>query len=204
MGKTVALGDHQVPLGPFNVFKATEAIGLVSQIMATYPGLIEEQRAFRERNQASAEEAFVAIFPAMYTLARGKVLDLLALVATPNSALEEADLGGTPIHRPDSGTEWATKDGYRSIVHEGEIQQLATFVLAAVDILKEQLKDADPQTRAVIDQIRARLPKILASTPTPAASAPESSPASPSRSRGAGTKSSTGSHGKKPSTSAAS
>jgi hypothetical protein len=31
------LGDEQVRLGAFKTFKATEAIGLVGQIFATYP-----------------------------------------------------------------------------------------------------------------------------------------------------------------------
>lgn len=203
MPKTVMLGDEQVRLGPFNVFKATEAIGLVSKIMAAYPQLIEEQRSYRERNQATAEEAFAAILPAAYTLARGEVLNLLALVATPNSALEDADLDGLPIHRPAEGKEWATRDGYRLVVHAGELQQLAALVVAAVDVLKEQLAEADPQTRAAVDQIRARLPKIDLNA-TLDESAPESSPDSPKPSRGRAKSSSTGSRGGKPSTSAAS
>jgi hypothetical protein len=126
MSKTVMLGDEQVRLGAFKTFKATEAIGLVGQIFATYPGLIDETRSYAQRNpDASEPEALAAVFPAAWTLARGTVLDLLALVATPDADLENADLDGMPIHRPPEGSEWATKEGYRRIVHHGEIQQLA-------------------------------------------------------------------------------
>jgi hypothetical protein len=203
MTKTVLLGDEQLRLSNFNVFKATEAIGLVGQIMAAYPGLIEEARAYRERNPgALEEEAFAAIFPALYALARGNVLNLLALLCTSNDKLEEADLAGLPIHRPAEGTEWATRDGYRAIVHAGEIQQLGTLIFAAKDVLTEQLRDADPQTRAMVDAISARLPKLNATTPD--ASAPASSPASAKPSHGAATSSSTASRGRRRSTSAAS
>jgi hypothetical protein len=205
MAKTVMLGDDQVRLSAFKTFKATECIGLVGQIFATYPGLIDEVRSYTERNEGASEpEALAAIFPAAWALARGKVLDLLALVATPDADLESADLDGLPIHRPSEGREWATKEGYRKIVHQGEIQQLASFVIAAVDVLKEQLQDADPQTQQAMDAIKARLPKINLSGPTPAASEPESSPTSAKPSRGRGKNSSTASPGETPSTSAAS
>lgn len=203
MPKTVTLGDDQVRLGAFKTFKATECIGLVGQIMAAYPSLIEEARSYQQRNEgASAEEAFASIFPAAYALAKGKVLDLLSLIATPDSDLEAADLDGLPIHRPGEGSEWATKEGYRKIVHQGEIQQLAAFVLAAVDVLKDQLQEADPQTRAVIDQISARLPKINLSGPTPGESGQGSSRTSAKPSRGRGRSSSTASRGATRSTSA--
>jgi hypothetical protein len=205
LSKTVMLGDEQVRLSAFKTFKATEAIGLVGQIIAAYPGLIDEVRSYQERNEGATEpEALAAIFPAAWTLARGKVLDLLALVATPDSELEVADLSGLPIHRPSEGNEWATLEGYRKIVHQGEIQQLATFVVAAVDVLKEQLGDADPQTQAAINAIRARLPKITLNGQTPDESEPESSRTSAKPSRGRGKNSSTASRGETPSTSAAS
>jgi hypothetical protein len=203
MSKTVMLGDEQVRLGAFKTFKATEAIGLVGQIFATYPGLIDETRSYAQRNpDASEPEALAAVFPAAWTLARGTVLDLLALVATPDADLENADLDGMPIHRPPEGSEWATKEGYRRIVHHGEIQQLAAFVVAAYEVLKEQLRDADPQTRAAIDLIRARVPKITLSGSTHAESEPESSPTSAKPSPGRAKNSSTGSRGRTRSTSA--
>jgi hypothetical protein len=126
MSKTVMLGDEQVRLGAFKTFKATEAIGLVGQIFATYPGLIDEC----------------------------------------------------------------------------EVQQLAAFVVAAYDVLQDQLKDADPQTQAAMNSVRARLPKITLSEPTPAASEPESSPTSAKPSPGRAKNSSTGSRGRTRSTSA--
>jgi hypothetical protein len=203
--KTVLLGEEQVRLAAFKTFKATEAIGLVGQIYAAYPQLIDEARGYVARNEGSSElEALAFIFPAAWSLARGKVLDLLALVATPDADLETADLDGSAIHRPAEGTEWATKEGYRKIVHQGEIQQLASFVIAAYEVLQEQLQDADPPTRKAMDAIRARLPKMTLPGQTPAESEPESSPTSARPSRGRARSSSTGSPGETPSTSAVS
>lgn len=203
MSKTVMLGDEQVRLGAFKTFKATECIGLVGQIYAAYPSLIEEMRGYVERNPGAPEmEAIAVVFPAAYALARGKVLDLLALVATPDTDLENADLDGMPIHRPAGESEWATKEGYRKIAHQCEIQQLAAFVVAAYAVLKEQLQDADPQTQAAMEYISARLPKITLSEQTPAESEPESSPTSAKPSPGRAKNSSTGSRGRTRSTSA--
>jgi hypothetical protein len=203
--KTVMLGDEQVRLSAFKTFKATECIGLVGQIYAAYPQLIDEARGYVARNDGASElEAIAYIFPAAWSLARGKVLDLLALVATADGDLETADLDGLPIHRPAEGREWATKDGYRKIVHQGEIQQLASFVLAAYEVLQEQLKDADPQTQAALDKLTALIRTILPIGRTPAESEPESSPTSAKPSRGRAKNSSTGSRGETPSTSAAS
>ncbi len=203
MAKTVTLGEDQVRLSAFKTFKATEAIGLVGQIFAAYPQLIDDVRVYVERNPGASEaEAIARIFPAAFALARGTVLDLLALVATPDSALETADLEGVPIHRPAEGGDWATKDGYRKIVHQGEIQQLAAFVAAAVEVLKDQLQDADPQTRAAIEWIKARMPKIDLPAPTRAASARASSRTSAKRSPGRAKSSSTDSPGETASSSA--
>jgi hypothetical protein len=221
MPKTVVLGERQVPLPRFSVFKATEAIGLASEIMAAYPELLdrlvehrdrhaidvpvvrdgeivlEDGKPLLERQLGSAEEAFASIFPDAYRLARGKVLDLLSLVVTANDALEDADLAGLPIHRPagEPGADWATKDGYRAIAHAGEIQQLVTLCIAAKDVLRDQLQDADPQTRALIDPILARLPRLTLTSP-PSAPANGSSTGSPaSTPAGRARKSSTGSRG---------
>jgi hypothetical protein len=203
MTRVVHLGDERLTLTPFRVYKATESIGLVGQIYAAYPSLIEEMRVYVERNPGAPEvEAIAVVFPAAWTLARGKVLDLLALIATPDADLETADLDGAPIHRPAGGSEWATKEGYRKIVHQCEVQQLAAFVVAAYDVLQDQLKDADPQTQAAMNSVRARLPKITLSEPTPAASEPESSPTSAKPSPGRAKNSSTGSRGRTRSTSA--
>lgn len=217
-----------MPLPRFSVFKATEAIGLLSDILASYPELVERVADYQQRHSVEVpilnendeprrdehgelvtrrvlgdfNEALAQVLPDAYKLARGKVLDLLALIVTPNDDLERADLAGLSIHR--NGTpEWATVEGYKAVAHTAEAQQLGNLLLAARDVLRDQLAAADPQTRQTVQGLLDRLPKLTA-TPTQPEPEPASSDSSPSSSRGAGRNSSTGSRGAKRSTSRAS
>ena len=221
------LGEREVPLPRFSVFKATEAIGLVTEIVTAYPELVEQVADYQDRHGTDVPvlneqgeplrdeqgelvmqrvpgdfyEAVAHVAPEAYKLARGKVLDLLALVVTSNEELERADLAGLSIHRNGTG-EWATAQGYKAVAHEAELQQLGRLLITARDVLKDQLEAADPQTRQVMEALLARLPRI--GMPTLDEPEPGSSDSSPSSSRGAARSSSTGSRGKKRSTSAAS
>jgi hypothetical protein len=153
----------------------------------------------------SGEEIFMAVFPEAYRLARGKVLQLLALLICENKRLEDADLQGEDIYPPETGdkTQCALADAYKVLVHEAQVQQLVALVMAAKELLQEQFAELPQETRDELGKLLGALPfqRTIESSP-PQNGEGTSSTDSPKRSPGGrAKKSSTASRGAKPSTS---
>jgi hypothetical protein len=108
----------------------------------------------------SGEEIFMAVFPQAYQLARGKVLQLLALMICENSKLKEADLQGLPIYPPETGdkTQCALGDAYVTLVHETELQQVVGLIMAAKELLAEQFAEIPDAYKDDVGKLLSLIP----------------------------------------------
>jgi hypothetical protein len=133
------------------------------------------------------QEQIVAVFPIVFEAAEAQVVELLALVAAPNSELAEADRNGT--------VDAYLKDAGRALLHEATVDQLVALALAATEQVTEALAgDGDGVLGKVLAAAQGRPARAATPAPEPQPtppSTPESSTGSPEPMAGRGPTAST-------------
>lgn len=85
------------------------------------------------------ERQIAFALPKIYGTARESLVDLLALLITPNSELEKADLEGEELY----GKTGALAEQRRRLLHDADLEQLVEVAAAAGEVLQGQLKAID-------------------------------------------------------------
>lgn len=114
--------------------------------------------------------AFMRAFPSVYKHARRQTENLICLIATPNSKLEEADDRGEADRLYEPGG--AVHDMRKLILHRAKLPEQMRLVLGSMRQLAEELQEAD--LGAQMGEFRAAV-KALNGAINPAASDDESS-----------------------------
>jgi hypothetical protein len=105
-------------------------------------------------------EQVIAIFPTVFEAAESQIIELLALLISPNSELAEADEDGT-------ADEYLKKAG-RNLLHTASLDQLVTLAVAAVEQVSEALvADGGAALERAMGAVRGNGSRTETSTPTP-------------------------------------
>lgn len=104
-------------------------------------------------------QLFLRVFPRLQRHARGDIEELLALIVTANSELEEADTLGADIYEPDQ----CVGRNRRFLLHKGSPSELAKVALAAMEALGDELKEGD--LMGAVGKLRDRWTDLTAGTP---------------------------------------
>jgi hypothetical protein len=166
-----AAAEARFPQQAKNVSEAAwEASG--NELVVPEPPGLEEQVAFA--------------LPKVYTVARESLIDLLALLITPNSELEQADADGRELY----GKDGALAEQRRKLLHDATLEQLVEVAAAAGEVLRDQLKAIDGGQLGKLLEVFGihRAPKTKTKAPDEPSERSASEPAlsSPSAERSAG------------------
>lgn len=132
------------------------------------------------------EEQIAFALPKVYKVARESLIDLLALLITPNSELESIDAEGGDLY----GKDGALAEQRRKLLHDASLEQLVDVAATAGEVLREQLKSIDGGQLGKLLEVfglKTGAKTTAAASPAPSepsASAPASSSASAEASDG--------------------
>jgi hypothetical protein len=118
------------------------------------------------------EEQIAFALPKVYKVARESLIDLLALLITPNSELEKYDAEGEDLY----GREGALAEQRRKLLHDASLEQLVDVAAGAGDVLREQLRAIDGGQLGKLLEVFG----LKTGQPSPSPSSPE--PSAPSAS----------------------
>lgn len=121
----------------------------------------------------------IRLFPKVFRHARADMVNLLALVVTPNSELEDAEREGQDIY----ANEGCVGKNRRTLLHHGRPTELVKVLLAAMEALGDEIQEGD--LVSAVGKLRDRW-ATFTGTPTPEQETEEPKPNRATRRRASG------------------